>query len=144
MATITAFVREVSYPQFTPARNYFVRIPPVGVVLLLLTYLCYIIGLEYYHNFVPGAQHFQAFGLRATLLSAAQLPLLVLLASKNNIIGYLVGSSYERLQIFHRWVARTLFLTATLHGGYQLYGWNQYGLVSLERETDTCWPTGTS
>jgi hypothetical protein len=144
IAGVTAMVRELSYPQMTPANSYFIKIPPFGTIILLLGYLGFILGLEFYNDWVDGAQHWEAFGLRAALLTVAQLPLLILLGGKNNLIGFLVGVSYERLQILHRWVARTLFLTATLHMANQLYGWGVYGLVSLERDTDTCWPTGTS
>jgi ferric-chelate reductase len=135
-------VREITYPQLTPSRS-FIKIPPFGTTVLLVTYLSFIIGLEYFGVFIDGAQRYEAMGLRAALLTVAQLPLVILLAGKNNLIGHVTGVSYERLQVLHRWVARTLFLTATLHGAYQIYGWNQYDLVILESQTDSCWPTGT-
>ena len=116
----------------------------MGAVYLLLAYLGFVIGLEYYHNFILGAQHYQAFSLRAAWLTVAQLPLLILLAGKNNLIGLLTGLSYERLNIFHRWVGRMIWLTATLHWAYQQYGWSQFGLNALEKSTDMCYPTGKS
>jgi ferric-chelate reductase len=39
-------------------------------------------------------------------------------------------------------VSRVLLLLATIHFGSQSYGWNQYGLMQLEWQTDTCPPTG--
>lgn len=109
---------------------------------MLIVYLSFVLGLEFYNNNVEGAQHYEAIGLRAALLSAAQLPLIVLLAGKNNLIGLVTGTSYERLNVLHRWVARTLFLTATVHGYSQIYGWSRYGLVTIESQTDACWPRG--
>lgn len=143
MAGVTALVREVAYPQITPVRSYWIKMPPFGTIIMLVFYLAFILGLEFYNNDVEGAQHDEAIGLRAALISTAQLPLVVLLAGKNNLIGYVTGVSYERLNVLHRWVARTLLLTATIHGFAQVYGWSRYGLVTIESQTDACWPRGT-
>ena len=143
VATVTAIVREASYMQITPTRHAFwVKIPPLGTISLLLAYLGFVLTLEFTNNDVPGAQHYTALGLRAGWLALAQVPLLILLAGKNNLIGFVTGVSYERLNVLHRWVSRVLLLLATLHFGYQNYGWNEYGLMQLEWSTDTCPPTG--
>ena len=142
-ATATAIFREISYPQWTPSRYaYWVKIPPLGTVILLLGYLALILAVEFINNDVPGGQHYTALGVRAGWLAIAQVPLLILLSGKNNLIGLVTGISYERLNVLHRWVARGLLLLATLHFGYQNYGWNQYGIMQLEWSTDTCPPTG--
>ena len=142
IATTTAIVREISYPQITPTRLQRLRIPPFGSIILVLTYLGFILGLEFYDFNYPGAQYWEALGLRASWLTVAQFPLLILLAGKNNLIGLIIGISYERLQILHRWVARVMLLTASLHGAYQTYGWSQYGVLQIEISTDSCIPTG--
>ena len=135
--------REVSYAQFTPARQgFWIKCPPLGTVSLLLAYLGFVLALEFGNNNVPGAQHYQALGVRAAWLAVAQVPLLILLAGKNNLIGFITGTSYERLNILHRWTSRVLLLLATLHIGYQNYGWNLYGLRQMEWNTDNCPPTG--
>jgi ferric-chelate reductase len=59
-----------------------------------------------------------------------------------NLVGALVGVSYERLNVLHRWVSRMILLLITLHFGYQSYGWNLYGLMQLEWKTDACPSTG--
>jgi len=64
---------------------------------------------------------------RTGFVSLAQIPLLFLLAGKNNIIGFLTGLSYERLNWLHRWAARCLLLTTTIHFGYWLGDWWPYG-----------------
>ncbi|MCJ1415586.1 hypothetical protein MMC32_001918 [Xylographa parallela] len=142
MATVTSVVREVSYPQVTPMRSRWLRIPPFGTSILILTYLGFVLGLEFFNVDYPGAQYWEARGLRAAWLTVAQFPLLILLSGKNNLIGVLIGTSYERLQVLHRWVARVILLTATLHGAYQLVGWNEYGVLQIEISTDSCIPTG--
>ncbi|KAL9074196.1 MAG: hypothetical protein Q9161_002390 [Pseudevernia consocians] len=143
VATITAIVREVSYVQFTPTRRgFWIKIPPFGTISLLLAYLGFVLALEFINNDIPGAQHYQALGIRAAWLAVAQVPLLIVLAGKNNLIGLVTGASYERLNVLHRWASRVLLLLATLHLRYQNYGWNLYGLVQMEWSTDTCPPTG--
>ncbi|KAJ5713246.1 uncharacterized protein N7483_010427 [Penicillium malachiteum] len=141
LASCTAVVREISYHQIT-FMNSWLRIPTIGSILLILGYFGYIMGLQFYNGDYPGAQHWQAQGLRAGWLTITQFPLILLLAGKRNLIGYAVGVSYERLQILHRWVARVMLLTATIHGGVQAYGWHKYGVMKLEFDTDSCIPTG--
>lgn len=140
---MTAIAREVSYMQLTPAkRAFWIKIPPFGTISLLLAYLGFVLALEFINNDVPDAQHYTALGIRAGWLAVAQVPLLILLAGKNNLVGFVTGVSYERLNVLHRWVARMLLLLATLHLGYQNYGWNEYGLMQMEWSTDSCPPTG--
>jgi ferric-chelate reductase len=140
---VVALCREATYPQFSPSSTcLWLKVPPFGIVLLLLTYLGFIMALEFQDNDIAGAQHYTSLGVRASWLAVANIPLLLLLSGKANLIGALSGVSYERLDVLHRWVARGILLLVTLHFKYQSYGWNQYGLMQLEWETDTCPPTG--
>lgn len=143
-ATATAISREVSYPQITPTtRLLWFKVPPFGTIILLLCYLAFALALEFIDNDVHGAQYWQALGVRAGWLSVAQMPLLILLINKNNVIGALTGASYERLNVLHRWSSRIMLLLTILHFGYQSYGWSQYpGLMQLEWATDSCPITG--
>ena len=56
------------------------------------------------------------FADRASLIFAANLPLLYLLAAKNQPIKFLTGYSYESLNIFHRRLGEILCFAALLHG----------------------------
>ncbi|KAJ5636118.1 uncharacterized protein N7484_009431 [Penicillium longicatenatum] len=141
LAGCTAVIREISYHQLT-FTNSWLRIPTIGSIVLILGYFGYIMGLQFYEWDYPGAQYWQAQSIRAGWLTIAQFPLVLLLAGKRNLIGYAVGVSYERLQILHRWVARVMLLTATIHGAVQTYGWHKYGVMKLEFDTDSCIPTG--
>jgi ferric-chelate reductase len=141
-ATVIALARETSYLQVTPVAAWWVRVPPFGTIYFIVAYLVFILALQFVDNDVAGAQHYQALAVRAGWLAIAQIPLLVLLAGKNNLIGLLSGVSYERLNVYHRWIARGLLLLSTIHFGTQSYGWNQYGLMQLEWATDACAPTG--
>ena len=75
-------------------------------------------------------------GYRTGFIALAQLPLVFLLAGKNNIIGFLIGSSYERLNWLHRWTARVLFLTVTLHMGFWFVDWARYDYIKAKLSRD--------
>lgn len=96
IACATAIAREASYPQFMPQGMRWFKVPPVGTILLVLGYLGWVLLLEFMNNNVAGAQHFTSLGVRAAWLAVAQVPLLILLAGKNNLIGVVTGVSYER------------------------------------------------
>lgn len=56
------------------------------------------------------------FADRASLIFAANLPVLYLFAAKNQPIKFLTGYSYESLNIFHRRLGEILCFAALLHG----------------------------
>lgn len=115
----------------------------MGACLLILGHLAWVILMEFVNNNVQGAQHFTSLGVRAGWVGVAQLPLLILLAGKNNLIGFMTGISYERLNVLHRWTARMFFFLVTLHLLFLHLAWNAFpGLMSIEYSTDACIPTG--
>lgn len=69
-----------------------------------------------HHAVRKDALFWERIGYRNAWVTVAQVPLLYLLASKTSMIGWITGTSYERLNWLHRWVARTVFVTATVHG----------------------------
>jgi ferric-chelate reductase len=142
IACIIAIGRELTYAQWTPKNSRFFKVPPAGTFALILCYLAWVILLEFVNNNIEGAQHFTSLGVRASWLAVAQVPLLILLAGKNNLIGAVTGVSYERLNILHRWVSRVLFFLVTLHVIFLHLSWNAYYLGPLEYATDSCIPTG--
>lgn len=142
-ATVAAMAREATYLQFTPTHKLlWFKVPPVGTIMLLAVYLAFILALEFINDSVPGAQFWQAQGVRAGWLAVAQMPLLILLVGKNNLITLTTGVSYERLNVLHRWSARIMLLLAIFHFGFQSRAWSEYGLLQLEWTTDDCPPTG--
>ncbi|PPQ65217.1 hypothetical protein CVT26_000194 [Gymnopilus dilepis] len=52
---------------------------------------------------------------RAALMASSQIPLVVALAGKNNVISWLTGISHERLNVLHRAAARTIFILLWIH-----------------------------
>jgi len=99
--------------------------------LILVTVLClFDMDLNDFLNF-------QYVGYRTGYVSLAQIPLIFLLAGKNNIIGAFTGMSYERLNWVHRWISRSLLFTTTLHMGYWFRSWAPYGdYITVELTTN--------
>ncbi|PYH35846.1 ferric reductase family protein [Aspergillus neoniger CBS 115656] len=139
LATTTALAREPSYLQWTPrALSPWFKIPPFGPIYIILVYFVFIIVLEFVNNDVADAGYWQFLGVRAGWLAAAQIPLLVALAGKRNLVGMLCGIPYVRLNIYHRWVSRGLLLLSTFHFAFQNHGWDIYHISRLEWDTDDC------
>ena len=143
LGPVTNALRMVAYPQLSPRKDIpFVKIPPAGTMLMVLSYLGLIMAMEFVNVSTGDDQTYQSMGVRAAWLSVAQVPLIVLLANKRNFIECFTAITYERLNILHRWVARGLLLTTTMHFGFQSYGWARVGVMQLEWSSDTCPPTG--
>ncbi|ODV63476.1 ferric reductase family protein ASCRUDRAFT_83429 [Ascoidea rubescens DSM 1968] len=53
---------------------------------------------------------------RAGILAFAHLPLLILLAGRNNLTILLTGLPYKSLIMYHKWTSRMMFLNSTFHG----------------------------
>jgi hypothetical protein len=67
------------------------------------------------------ARMIMVFGDRCATLFAANLPLLYLLAAKNQPVKFLTGCSYEALNIFHRRLGEMMCLFAVLHTASTFY-----------------------
>lgn len=74
----------------------------------------------------------ERIGYRNAWVTIMQLPILFLLSMKFNIIGFLIGSSHERLNWLHRWIARTMFVTATVHGFHFWTEWVRADFLEYE------------
>lgn len=81
---------------------------------------------------IKDALYWERIGFRNAWVSICQLPMIYLLAMKFNPVGYLIGSSHERLNWLHRWVSRTMFITATVHGWHFWTEWVLADFVEYE------------
>ncbi|KAI4176856.1 MAG: hypothetical protein LQ343_000713 [Gyalolechia ehrenbergii] len=122
IATLYATARELSYVSW--------RMSVIAAELVLVVVLCF-------YKLNPGDQwQWEDIGYRTGFVASAQLPLLVLLSGKRNIIGWLTGTSYERLNWLHRWVSRILFLSVTIHMGFWFINWARYDYIIVKLTTD--------
>lgn len=138
VATVYATARELSYiscPLMLSKRLRWTS-PTLGRVSMVMAELVLVLVLCFY-KFDPRDQwQWEDIGYRTGFIAAAQLPLVVLLSGKRNIIGWLTGTSYERLNWLHRWVSRTLFLTVTIHMGFWFRDWARYDYIKVKLTTD--------
>ncbi|RMD42636.1 hypothetical protein DV735_g2486, partial [Chaetothyriales sp. CBS 134920] len=138
--TGTTICRELTYPQFKPFKGRFARhfsLPPLGNCLILAAYWLMILTMLWTNTILTKSSSMYGYrwekvGFRAAWVTVTQLPLIYCLAGKFNIISVLTGVSYERLNWLHRWVARTMFLTAIVHWSYFFTEWSIADLVKLE------------
>ncbi|RMZ71472.1 ferric reductase transmembrane component [Pyrenophora seminiperda CCB06] len=89
-------------------------LPTNAVSLLVLAW----VGLIIFYNFYRMPMTFMylfVFADRCGIVFIANLPLLYILAAKNQPIKLLTGYSYESLNIFHRRVGEIMCLEAFLH-----------------------------
>ncbi len=109
---------------------------PLGRTSLVLAYFVLLIVLCFYGLNPRDQWQWEDIGYRSGFVTICQLPLLFLLAGRNNIIGLLVGCSYERLNWLHRWVARGPFVTASIHMAYWFKSWARYRYIGTKVRTD--------
>lgn len=78
---------------------------------MILAYLAFNLALTFAgaHRDISWQAH------HAARLIYANLPLVIGLTSKNNLVSYLTGFTYESLNIFHRWCARTIIALSLVH-----------------------------
>lgn len=139
-----AISREITCLRFPLLLSAKVRwtTPTLGRVLLVLAEFTLVMVLCFYKAYPDDQWQWEDIGARIGPVALAQLPLVFVLAGKKNIIGFLVGSSYERLSWLHRWTARTLFLTVTMHMAFFFRSWARYEYITHKVKTDSTTQTG--
>ncbi|KAJ4305051.1 hypothetical protein N0V90_000581 [Kalmusia sp. IMI 367209] len=101
-------------------------LPTNAVSLFVLAY----VALNIFYNFYGTTyevQYIFSFADRCGLIFSANLPLLYLLAAKNQPLKSLTGYSYESLNVFHRRVGELMCFEAFLHFAGMFAVW--YGVL---------------
>ncbi|KAF9788128.1 ferric reductase NAD binding domain-containing protein [Thelephora terrestris] len=62
----------------------------------------------------------QYYNNRVANIACGQLPLVVALGTKNNIVGMITGLSHEKINYMHRMTARVVFVLLSVHAGVRL------------------------
>jgi hypothetical protein len=136
-ATLAAIIREYGYYSYPLSfRTFRFYLPPMGPTTILLGYFVLIIVSCLYKLDPKDLLEWEDIAYRAGFIAMCQIPLVVLLAGKRNIIGFLTGVGYERLNWLHRWVARLLLLTVIIHVGFWLTEWLKYDYVAIKIQED--------
>lgn len=108
--------------------------PPLGRILVLLCYWAMISYFMAWDVIRRDATYWERIGFRNAWVTVCQLPMLYLISMKFNPVGFLIGAGHERLNWLHRWVARTMFVTATMHGFHFWTEWVRADFVEYELE----------
>ncbi|KZM18801.1 ferric-chelate reductase Frp1 [Ascochyta rabiei] len=140
-ATIFAVTREASnYSVRLPLKGRSLRLPTFGRTSLVLANMIVLLVLCFYGLNLTNQFQKENVGFRCGVVTIGQLPLIFLLSGKNNIIGWLTGVSYERLNWLHRWAARCMLLTATIHMGYFFSAWAPYDYIGAQfKQNNLVW-----
>ena len=143
-ATATAICREITYISLGTiaigARK--LRLPTLGNATLILSYFVGVIVLCFYKYNPADQSNWEPIAYRCGCIAQAQLPLVYLLAGKQNIIGLVTDVGYERLSWIHRWVSRIVWLTVTLHMAFWFRSWARYDYIMVKLTTDDMTQTG--
>ncbi|KAI0916569.1 hypothetical protein AcV5_003023 [Taiwanofungus camphoratus] len=105
----------------------------VGKIILLLAYL----GLLLY----TGLLIMNPFKdpLWAGMVGTMQIPVVYVTATKNNVVGELIGKGYEKLNYLHRFAGRFVVLAVNVHAiGYFFY-WIREGVITEHLKTYVKW-----
>ncbi|KAB8218384.1 ferric reductase NAD binding domain-containing protein [Aspergillus novoparasiticus] len=137
-ATLTAIFREASYATLPPwsLGGRIFHFAPLGPLAIILANLVVVLVFCFYKLDTTDQWKWEDVGYRTGFVAISQLPLIFLLAGRQNIIGLLVGMSYERLNWFHRWISRTLWLTVTIHMGFWFRSWGRYDYITYQLKND--------
>ncbi|ETW75457.1 ferric reductase [Heterobasidion irregulare TC 32-1] len=115
------------HPFVSYAINY--RVAPslsVGKLFVLAVYLGVIFYAAFYKSnpFTDPA--------RAGFVAMSQIPIVIGLANKNNLLSYLCGVAYEKLNYIHRFSGRIVALAVNVHAIGFLYKWSINDNISTQ------------
>lgn len=143
-ATATAVFREIMYVSLgsiaVGARK--LRLPTLGDASLILSYFVVVIVMCFYKYDTEDQWSWEPIAYRVGCIAQAQLPLVFILAGKQNIVGLVTGVGYERLSWIHRWISRIVWLTVTLHMAFFFRSWARYDYILIKLKTDHMARTG--
>ncbi|KIW29857.1 uncharacterized protein PV07_05643 [Cladophialophora immunda] len=140
-ALLEAFYRSFRYRQMGWATGWrrYLSPPPVGETLFLCGYWILLL-LMLWTNVIFKSEspiygiELEVVGYRAAWVSTTQLPLVYCTGCRINPISLLTGISHERLNWFHRWAARTVFVTLIVHWAFFYREWDLTNFVQQEIE----------
>lgn len=103
----------------------------IGQVLLMLVYTSIIFYVSFYKSNPFTDPH------RTGFVITSQIPFVYALATKNNVIGFMVGVGYEKLNFLHRLVGRLMVIGANVHFLGYVYKWSLNGTIHKQLADDS-------
>lgn len=140
LGAFVATAREASLLQIpgfeVPFTSYTVEFPPVGDVFLILLYVMIVMLLLFSKINPTLAMNYETVAYRCAWVSVSQISLIVILAARRNLVSMLTGISAQRLNLYHRWTARVLFLCVILHLVHFLKTWGLSHQIQNQIQTN--------
>ncbi|KAH9915471.1 iron reductase [Epithele typhae] len=96
----------------------------VGKAIILLGYAALVLFASLYFS------NPMSDPVRTGWVAASQIPVVVILGTKNNLVGLLIGFGYERLNYIHRFAGTLLVLAANVHAIGYFYKWSISGTLA--------------
>ncbi|KAH7157375.1 hypothetical protein B0J13DRAFT_541628 [Dactylonectria estremocensis] len=96
---------------------------PLRKTFLVVVYAAFVSFLLTYKAVKHDGNYMERLGFRAAWVTVTQTSMPFLLAARTNPIGLILGTSYDRINWFHRWVSRIFVATATIHGTFFVAEW---------------------
>ncbi|THH16312.1 hypothetical protein EW146_g4311 [Bondarzewia mesenterica] len=118
------------HPSITYAINF--RVAPglsIGKLFVLAVYL----GIVFYAAFYK-SNPFTDLN-RAGFVAMSQVPIVVALANKNNLLSWVSGIAYEKLNYIHRFAGRLIAVAINVHAIGYIYQWFITGTLKVELAT---------
>jgi len=136
-ATSAAILREYSYYSIPLAfRKKRFYLPPLGPMTMMIGYIVLIVVACFYRLNPKDWLQWEPIGYRSGYIAICQLPLIVLLSGKRNLIGFFTGVGFERLNWLHRWVSRALLFTMIIHMAYWMMSWDKFDYILTKIKED--------
>lgn len=116
---VAAFNRWVSYRRLPSYICEICQLPSsLGNLIIILAGLIYMLCYTFIpHFYYRGCRGFGSppLAVRAGIESIALIPISIILSGKTNLISQLTGISYERLNVYHRWISTMSCFFAWVH-----------------------------
>ncbi|KAM6534669.1 ferric-chelate reductase Frp1 [Fusarium falciforme] len=126
-ASVSVVEKWLETPKYLVAqsnrRTLWLATLPLRKATIIVAYAAFVAFLITYKSIKHDGNFLERVGFRAAWITVTQTSLPFLLAVRVNPIGLLLGTSYERINWFHRWASRIFFASATIHGGFFTYEW---------------------
>ncbi|KAK4686608.1 hypothetical protein P7C73_g3519, partial [Tremellales sp. Uapishka_1] len=115
------------------------RTLPTTEVTINLGYILGVLVLSFYGaSWSP-----MVVGNQAAWIAVAQVPLIIALAGKNNLVAFLTGISYEKLNFLHRSAGNVALVGVWIHFICHVYLWGGISLAKLKTPLTTWGIVGT-
>ncbi|KIW03466.1 uncharacterized protein PV09_05235 [Verruconis gallopava] len=115
---LKAAIRFVSYRRISGRVGVYLGLPSIGVLILILVSFIVATAMSFTQRpYYRGSRLYGSppLGVRAGLMAAALIPLIIALGGKVNLVTMLTGIGHEKLNALHRWVGWIMFFLSTVH-----------------------------